>query len=109
MTPLRTEIVLTIIAMAAATYATRFTSPFLLGKTEIPRWLEKMLKHVPTAMLTALVAPALVAPKGTLDLTFNNYYLLAGFVAGILAYRNHSPSVVMIVGMAVMLALRSIG
>lgn len=106
---LRAEVVLTILAMAAATYATRITSPVLLGRLGIPRWLQKMLKHVPTAMLTALITPALVAPRGFLDLTAGNYYLLAGIAAAFLAYRNHPPAVTMGVGMAVMLALRSLG
>ena len=106
---MRVDIVLTILAMSAATYFTRITSPALLGATGIPKWLEKMLKHVPTAMLTALIAPALVAPKGFLDLSLSNYYLLAGLVAGFLAYRNHPPAITMGIGMAVMLGLRSFG
>lgn len=105
---MRNEIILTIIAMAVATYATRITSPVLLGSTGIPRWMERMLRHVPTAMLTALIAPALFAPKGSLDLSLTNYYLLAGLLAGYLAYRNQPPAIVMGVGMAVMLALRSL-
>lgn len=106
---MRSEIVLTILAMAAVTFLTRFASPALLGGTRIPNWFGRLLKHVPTAILTALIAPALLAPHGSIALTLENHYLLAGAVAAFMAYRRQPPVVTMGVGMAVMLALRSIG
>ena len=106
---MRSEVILTIIIMAAVTFLTRFTSPLLLGRTGIPTWFKHLLKHVPTAILTALIAPALLAPHGSIILTFENHYLLAGAVAAFMAYRRQPPVVTMGAGMAVMLVLRSIG
>jgi branched-subunit amino acid transport protein len=103
---MRAEIVLTILGMTAATYFTRIASPLLLGKTGVPRWLARLLKHVPTAMLTALIAPALLAPQGFVEIGLSNHYLLAGMVAAFLAYRRHHPAVTMGLGMATMLILR---
>jgi branched-subunit amino acid transport protein len=103
---MRAEIVLTILCMAAATFFTRFASPLLLANTGVPRWLAQLLKHVPTAMLTALIAPALLAPQGFLEIGPANHYLLAGLVAAFMAYRRQPPAVTMGSGMATMLILR---
>ena len=100
------EVVLTILCMAAATYFTRFASPLLLDRTGVPRWMVRLLKHVPTAMLAALIAPALLAPQGYLQIGPGNHYLLAGAVAAFMAWRRQPPAVTMGSGMAVMLLLR---
>lgn len=103
---MRIEIVLTILFMAAATYFTRFASLLLLARTGVPRWMGKMLKHVPTAMLTALIAPALLAPEGYLQIGLGNHYLLAGAVSTLMAFHGQHPAVTMGSGMAVMLIFR---
>ena len=103
---MRLEVVLTILCMAAATYFTRFASPLLLDRTGVPRWMVRLLKHVPTAMLAALIAPALLAPQGSLQIGPGNHYLLAGAVAAFMAWRRQPPAVTMGSGMAVMLLLR---
>ena len=103
---MRLEVVLTILCMAAATYFTRFASPLLLDRTGVPRWMVRLLKHVPTAMLAALIAPALLAPQGFLQIGLGNHYLLAGAVAAFMAWRRQPPAVTMGSGMAVMLLLR---
>ena len=103
---MRPEIVLTILGMALATYFTRFASPLLLARTGIPAWLGRLLKQVPTAMLTALVAPALLAPQGVVEISLANHYLIAGAVAALMAGRRLHPAVTMSSGMAIMLVLR---
>ena len=103
---MRLEVVLTILCMAAATYFTRFFFFLLLDRTGVPRWMVRMLKHVPTAMLAALIAPALLAPQGYLQIGPGNHYLLAGAVAAFMAWRRQPPAVTMGSGMAVMLLLR---
>ena len=103
---MRLEVVLTILCMAAATDFTRFASPLLLDRTGVPRWMVRLLKHVPTAMLAALIAPALLAPQGYLQIGPGNHYLLAGAVAAFMAWRRQPPAVTMGSGMAVMLLLR---
>ena len=103
---MRLEVVLTILCMAAATYFTRFASPLLLDRTGVPRWMVRLLKHMPTAMLAALIAPALLAPQGYLQIGPGNHYLLAGAVAAFMAWRRQPPAVTMGSGMAVMLLLR---
>jgi branched-subunit amino acid transport protein len=104
---MRTEVVITIAAMAAATFFTRFASPAMLGGSDISPRLKRFLKHVPTAILTALIAPALFAPQGYIELSTGNSYLIAGTVAALLAYFRQPPIVTMGGGMVTMLAIRS--
>ncbi|GAB1428234.1 hypothetical protein MASR2M17_16620 [Aminivibrio sp.] len=62
------------------TFATRFAAVAPSG-TEKPAGLERWLRHIPTGILTALIAPALLLPKGYVDFSLQNHYLLAGLVA----------------------------
>ena len=101
---MRIEFFMNILVMAVATFVTRFASVGLLG--DVPAWFERFLKHVPTAMLTALIAPALFAPRGYIALTFSNHYLLAGMVAALVAYNRQPPIVTMGAGMTMILILR---
>lgn len=103
---MRAEVVLIIMGMAAVTFFTRFTSAVLFRKTGVPYWFERWMKHVPTGMLTALIMPALFLPKGYLDLSLQNHYLIAGVVATLTAYFCRNAVVTMMLGLVVMLSLR---
>ncbi|SNS52319.1 Branched-chain amino acid transport protein [Anaerovirgula multivorans] len=92
-----------IIGMALVTFITRIGSQVIFTSTGIPAWLEKWLKHVPTAFLTALITPAILLPKGYLDISFNNSYLLAGIIAAFIAYKTKNVLTTIIIGMAVMI------
>lgn len=105
---MRIEFFMNILAMAAATFMTRFVSVGLLGGVGVSAGFGRFFKHVPTAILTALIAPALFAPRGYIELTFSNHYLLAGLVAALVAYHRQPPIVTMGAGMAMMLVLRII-
>ena len=103
---MRGEILLIIFGMAAVTFATRFGCVALLGRTGMPPGLERWLKHIPTAILTALIMPALLLPQGRLDLSLDNHYLLAGAVAAVVAYKSRNIVATLALGMGTMLALR---
>lgn len=106
---MRTEVVITIVAMAVATFLTRFISPAILGNAGISPRIQRFLKHVPTAILTALIAPTLVAPHGYIEISAGNSYLIAGTIAALLAYFRQPPMVTMGGGMAAMFVIRSFG
>lgn len=103
---MRSEIILLIAGMAAVTYFTRVSCVALFKYTGMPVGLLRWLKHIPTAMLTALILPALMLPKGYLDLTLHNHYLLAGIVAAIAAYFSRNILVTLTFGMGTMFAIR---
>jgi len=64
-------------AMALATYFTRYTMITALGR-EVPSLLRRWLRHVPVAVLAALVAPAALAPQGRLEFGLHAWAVLAG-------------------------------
>ncbi len=103
---MRSDILIIILGMAAVTFFTRFAAQLAFRGTGIPAWLHRWLKHVPTGILTALIVPALVLPRGTLDLTWHNPYLLAGLVAAFVAWRFRNMPLTMGVGMITILLLR---
>lgn len=103
---MRSDILLIILGMTVVTFLTRFGSLALFRLTGVPSWLEKWLKHVPVAILTALIVPSLVFPKGTIDLSFHNHYLLAGIIAAVTAYKTHNIIPTLSLGMLVMFSLR---
>lgn len=106
---MRNEILFIIFSMAVVTFATRFGCVALFRQTEIPSWLKRWLKHIPTAMLTALIMPALILPKGEIDLSLQNHYLLAGILAAIVAYKSRNIVATLALGMGAMFALRLLG
>lgn len=106
---MRNEIILIIVGMTLVTFATRFSCVALFQQMGMPPWLERWLKHIPTAILTALILPALVLPKGQIDFSFHNHYLLAGIVATFVAYKSRNIIATLMLGMGTMLALHVLG
>ena len=100
------EIVLTILGMAAVTLACR--AFFLLPDKDLPmpRWLREGLRYAPVAALTAVVVPDLVMTQGHLVETWRDARLF-GALAG-LAFYVKWPDLfgTIVCGTGVMLALR---
>lgn len=103
---MRNEIVFIIVGMALVTFATRFSCVALFRQTGMPTWLERWLKHIPTAILIALIMPALVLPTGQIDISLHNHYLIAGVVAALVAYKSRNIIATLMLGMGTMLTLR---
>jgi len=106
---MRPEIVVLIIVMAMAALFTRFASVILLRRTGMPAALQRCLKWVPVGVFSALVASAIFSPKGVLNLSFQNPYLLAGIVAIFLAWQFRNFVVTVGLGTIAMLLLRAGG
>lgn len=67
-------ILLTLFGMMAVTYIPRAIPALALSSRDLPPVVVKWLSYVPTAVLSALLMPSLLAPEGAIDLTFNNLY-----------------------------------
>ncbi|MEG6615837.1 AzlD domain-containing protein [Peptococcaceae bacterium 1198_IL3148] len=102
---MRSEVLLIILGMAAVTYFTRFGCLVLFRYTGIPAGLNRWLKHIPTAILTALIVPSLLLPKGYLDITIHNHYLIAGILAALIAYKSRSITATVGLGIMAMVSL----
>ncbi|EHQ89905.1 AzlD domain-containing protein [Desulfosporosinus youngiae] len=103
---MRSEVLYIIIGMALVTYFTRFGALALFRFTGVPTWLNRWLKYVPVAVLTTLIIPSLLLPKGYLDISLHNHYLIAGIVAAFVAYKSRNIIVTLGLGMSVMFVLK---
>ncbi len=106
---MRSEIFFIIAGMTTATFATRFASAAILGQKKMPPALERWLRHIPTGILTALIVPALLMPKGYIDLSFDNHYLIAGLVAAAAAWKSRKMVATLVLGMGTMFVLKFLG
>jgi branched chain amino acid efflux pump len=98
---------LLIFAVGAITYTARLSFIALFARRDMPALLAEALKHVPVAMLTAIVVPAVVfMPAGVLRLDLGNPKLIAALVAGAVAWRTKSAVTTIVVGMLVLWLLR---
>ncbi|EGW40771.1 AzlD domain-containing protein [Desulfosporosinus sp. OT] len=103
---MRSEVFYIIIGMTLVTYFTRFGTLALFRFTGVPTWLNRWLKYVPVSILTALIIPSLLLPKGYLDLSLNNHYLIAGIAAAFVAYKSRNIIATLCLGMSIMFVLK---
>ena len=75
-----------IAGMAAITFAIRYTLFAVGHRVRFNPLVTQALNYVPVAVLTAIVAPAMLMPDGAnLDLALDNAYLVGGIVAIVIA------------------------
>ncbi len=55
---MRTDSIIVIVGMALVTYLTRAGGLWLMGRMALTRQVEQWLRHIPGAILVAIVAPA---------------------------------------------------
>lgn len=73
----------------------------------MPVELRRALRFVPAAALAALVFPALTHPAGHLDISMQNFRLLAGLGGAIVAWKTRNVLLTILVGMILLWALES--
>ena len=100
---------LTIAGVAGVTFALRISFIVLLGRIEIPPFLERALRFVPAAVLTAVVIPLLFYANGSLELSLGNERLVAGVAAALICWRTRSVPLTLVGGMATLWTLQAIG
>ncbi len=94
--------------MAVVTYLTRVSFLVLLRKAALPDLLSRGLKFVPIGILTAFVVPGLLLSEGKVNFSWQNHYLLAGVLSGLVAARWKSVFLAMGSGMLLIVVLRLI-
>ena len=85
--------------IAVGTFGLRLSFIHLYGKMDLPPSFERAMKYVPPSALAALVMPAVLYPDGQLNATLGNHRLLAGLVAGFVAYRTENFLATVVSGM----------
>jgi branched-subunit amino acid transport protein len=74
---------LALLGMVLVTYGIRLSFLVFGHSVRFPAWLERALRYVPAAVLTALIVPMALAPQGPIDVSLHNAYL-PGTVAAVL-------------------------
>lgn len=71
-----------IAGMALVTFAIRYSMFALAGRVEFPARLMAALRYVPPAVLTAIIVPSILVPKGdAISFGYTNPYLVGATVA----------------------------
>ena len=97
---------LAMIGLGLLTFLTRFSFIALLERWQAPVIVQRALRFVPVAVLTAIIIPELVLPNGTLDVQPGNPRLLAGLVAALVAWKTRNVIWTIVAGMAVLWMLQ---
>lgn len=94
-----------IVLAGAGTYAIRASFLFLFDRLgDIPPRLEMALGMVPAAVLSALVLPGLLTLDGQVAV-LDNERLVAGMLAGVVAWYTESILATIVVGLVVVVGL----
>ena len=99
---------LILLCIGFLTYATRLSFILLFGKVEVAVILQRALRFVPIAVLSAIILPALLIHGNTLYLSLHNARLIAGVVATGVAWRTKNILLTIITGMAILWLLQLI-
>ena len=97
------EILLTIVGMAVVTYIPRLLPVWALSSRPLPRIAVAWLRYVPSAVLAAMLFPAIAAPDPLAGDSFGSRYLFlwAAFPTLVVAYKTKSLFGSVVAGMVV--------
>ncbi len=92
--------ILLIAGMAIVTFLIRYPVLAIFGKLALPDVVLRALKYVPAAVLTAIIAPAVLMPDNVhVQVGLNNAYLIGGVVAVLVAWRTRNLLLTIVLGM----------
>ena len=100
---------LVLLVVGFITFATRLSFIFLFGRYSIPPVVQRALRYVPPAALTAIIIPEMLAPGGTVDISFSNLRLIAGLLAIVVAWRSKNIFLTILIGMGALVLLQALG
>jgi branched-subunit amino acid transport protein len=99
---------LVIIGMGVITYAIRLSMIVMSGQIQLGDHLQRALRFVPPAVLSAIILPEMVQPGGTLDVSLGNERLLAGLIAIVVAWYTKNMIWTVAIGMIALWILQAI-
>jgi len=88
------------------TFGMRFSLIYLFGRFQVPETMRRALHYVPPAVLSAIVFPELLLSDGSLHLSFENFRLVAGLVAILVAWFSKNTLITIIAGMVALFLLQ---
>ena len=90
---------LLILGLALTSFIPRASFILLLARWPVPAPVQRALRYVPAAVFSAILAPELVLTAGSVHLGPDNPRLLAGILAGAIAWRTRNTLVTIAAGM----------
>jgi branched-subunit amino acid transport protein len=100
---------ISLLIVGLLTFGIRLSFIGFMGRARIAPLLQRALRFVPVAVLSALIAPALFLPAGSLNLSPGNARLIAGLLAILVAWRTKNVLLTIVIGMACLLVLQALG
>ena len=97
---------ITMLIVGLLTFGIRLSFIVILDRWQPPKLVERALRFVPVAVLSAIIAPELVLVGGTLDISLGNLRLLAGIVATLVAWYTKNIVWTILAGMSILLILQ---
>lgn len=94
------------LAMAVGTFLLRLSFIQFFAEREVPPILERILRYVPSAAVSAIILPAIIYTNGVPNVSFGNVRLLAGILALFVAMRTRSFPLTVGTGMVAFWLLR---
>lgn len=101
------KVLLIVLGGAAVTIIPRVFPLVVLSKVNLPNWAVQWLKHIPVAVLAALLAQELLLPDGEIAVA-GNLHLLAAVPALLVALLTRNLMGTVITGVVSMLILRTL-
>lgn len=98
---------LIILGMMVVTLGIRLSVIVLLGETKLPESINRALRFVPPAALSAIIFPALFMPNDSFDVSFGNERLIAGLFAALVAWKSKNTLLSIAAGMVLLWVLQS--
>ena len=101
-------IVLMLIMIGLITFSFRLSFIALMDRLRLPLVLQRALRFVPVAALTAIIAPELFIQNGAIFISPMNLRLIAGAIAVVVAWRTKNTLLTIAVGMLALWVLQMI-
>lgn len=89
-----------IVGMALVTFSVRYGLIGMSGRIKLSPQFMQMLRYVPPAVLTAIVAPAVLMPAGNeMIFSYTNARLVGAIAAILVCYRTKNLLLTIVLGM----------
>lgn len=104
-----TTFLVIVAVIGMGTYLSRLSFIAVFGRSGVPQWLASPLRYVAPAVLAAIVAPAVIAPEGVVELApAMNPKFLAALVALAVAWKSKSVAWTIVAGMGALWVIQAI-
>lgn len=97
---------LIILGMFVVTFCVRFVLFARADKVVMPAFIEKALKFVPVAVLTAIITPMILMPNQHVDFSSSNPWLLGALAAFVVGIWRQQQLLTILVGVLVFFAAK---